>query len=329
MLGFSLYFENDTKVAEKVKMYQGYDILFTSLHYPSSNQIYKEFLELYHKSKDLNFDICVDVNNKTLKEHPELIDMGLILRLDFGFTVYEIISLSEKTRFAINASTVDNNFLKNLNDNQVKMENIVGWHNYYPFNFTGIGKDFFEEQNKLIKKYNMKTAAFVPGNHKLRGPVYKGLPTLEDHRYKNPYVSLVELKRAYNIDICLIAEAVKENDEAYIKKFFIDNIFCLPSILDKTYEDLKEIEVRPDVSDYIVRNNRIKTDIVPKSCQYIHRGDILICNNLSGRYAGEIEIARKDLGALEDRNVIGRVEREYLELLDYIEGGDKIEFNRK
>lgn len=329
MLGFSLYFENDTKVTEKIREYEGYDIFFTSLHYPSSNQIYKEFLDVYHRSKDLDLDICVDINNQTLKEHPELIDMGLILRLDFGFTVEDIRSLSKKTKLAINASTVDNKFLKNLNDNQVSMENIIGWHNYYPFDFTGIGKGFFEEQNKLIRKYNMKIAAFVQGNHKLRGPVYKGLPTLENHRYKNPYVSLVELKRSYNIDICLIAEPVKENDEAYLQKFFKDSIVSLPSILDETYNDLKEIEVRPDVSDYIIRNNRIKRNIEPTTCQYIHRGDILLCNNLSGRYAGEIEIARKDLGALEDRNIIGRVEREYLDLLDYIKGGDRIEFNRK
>lgn len=329
MLGFSLYFEEDKKLLVELEKHQGYDIFFTSLHYPSSEEIFKKFLDLFQLAKDLDLDICVDINNKTLEKYPELVDMGLILRLDFGFSIDEIRNLSHKTRLAINGSTVAYESLKNLADNRVDMENIIGWHNYYPLDLSGIGRDFFKEQNNLIREFKMMTAAFVPGNDKLRGPIYKGLPTLEDHRFKNPYVSIVDLKRSYDIDICLTAETVKAEDEIFIKKFFNQGIVSLPVTLDKNFRDLEGLKVRPDISPYIIRNNRIKKDVKPNISQYIHRGDILVCNNLSGRYAGEIEIARKDLGIMEDRNVIGNVDREYLELLNYIKGDDEIVFNRK
>lgn len=329
MLGFSLYFENNKKIEDQLEGYEDYDILFTSLHYPAGGDIFENFSNLYNTCKDLNLDICVDINNETLIEYPMLLDMDLILRLDFGFTPDEIRSLSNTTRLAVNGSTVDYKFLKDLSDHEVVVENIIGWHNYYPLDFSGLGRDYFENQNELLESFKMKTAAFVPGNEKLRGPVYKGLPSLEDHRYKNPHVCLVELERAYGIDICLIGETVNKIDESYIKKFFNENLISLPVYLNKEYEDLKEMEVRADISDFIIRNNREKRKVNEIPSQYIHRGDILICNDLSGRYAGEIEIARKDLGILKDRNVIGRIHRDYVKILDFIKGGDRLVFDRK
>lgn len=329
MLGFSLYFENKENISKNLEKYRDYDILFTSLHYPASDEIFELFMDLYKDARDLDLDICVDINNQTLKKHPELKDMGLVLRLDFGFTVEEIKELSEKTRLAINASTVNKKELNFLKDGGVRMENIIGWHNYYPLDLSGLGREFFIKQNELIKSFGMKTAAFVPGNKNLRGPVFKGLPSLEDHRYQNPYVSFIDLKRSNDIDICLTAETVESLDEAFIKEFAKKDIISLPVSLKEAYRDLDHMDVRPDISPYIIRNNRIKKDIKPDISSFIQRGDILVCNNLSGRYAGEVEIARADLGILEDRNVIGKINRDYLDLVDFIEGADKIVFNRK
>ena len=329
MLGFSLYFENKENISKNLEKYRDYDIFFTSLHYPASDEIFELFMDLYKDARDLDLDICVDINNQTLKKHPELKEMGLVLRLDFGFTVEEIKELSEKTRLAINASTVNKKELNFLKDGGVRMENIIGWHNYYPLDLSGLGREFFIKQNELIKSFGMKTAAFVPGNKNLRGPVFKGLPSLEDHRYQNPYVSFIDLKRNYDIDICLTAETVESLDEAFIKDFAKKDIISLPVSLKEAYRNLDHMDVRPDISPYIIRNNRVKKDIKPEVSSFIHRGDILICNNLSGRYAGEVEIARADLGILEDRNVIGKIDRAYVDLVDFIEGADKIVFNRK
>lgn len=329
MLGFSLYFEKDENIIEKLNEYQGYDLFFTSLHYPSDDEIFKNFINLYQVSKDLDFDICVDINNETLEKFPQLADMDLILRLDFGFSIEKIKSLSKKTRLAINASTVNYQDLKKLSDNGVDMEQVIGWHNYYPLDFSALGRKYFQEQNNLFRKFNMKTAAFVPGDKNLRGPVYEGLPSLEDHRYQNPYISMVDLRRTYSIDICLQGEEVNHEDQVYIKNFFKKDLISLPVKFNEDFNYLDEIELRPDISDYILRNNRIKRDVPPLKARSINRGHILLCNNLSGRYAGEIEIARKDLGVLEDRNVVGRVDKRYLKLLDYIKGGDRIVFDRK
>lgn len=60
----------------------------------------------------------------------------------------------------------------------------------------------------------------------------------------------------------------------------------------------------------------------------IKRGDIVILNDLSGRYAGEIEIIKKDLDVSRERNVIGRIDKNYENIIFYIKGGDEIEFYR-
>ena len=70
-------------------------------------------------------------------------------------------------------------------------------------------------------------------------------------------------------------------------------------------------------------------DVNPTNPTEIRRGDVVILNNLSGRYAGEIEIVKKDIGANKQRNVMGRVDKDYEEILDYIKGGDIIEFDRR
>ena len=85
MLGFSIYFEKDIDIEKEIEKNKDFDLVFTSLHYPTSDESYRQFLELYNLCKDYSIRVCVDINNETLNNHPELIDMDLILRLDFGF----------------------------------------------------------------------------------------------------------------------------------------------------------------------------------------------------------------------------------------------------
>lgn len=329
MLGFSVYFEKNTNIKKQVLDNKDFDIVFTSLHYPADDGIFEEFIKLYELCRKNNIKICVDINNKTLKNHPEIQKMDLILRLDFGFAINEISKLSKETELAINASTVGKDLLDKLSKSGCYMENIAAIHNFYPLEYSGIGEEFFKKQNHMLKSYGLKLGAFVPGDERLRGPVFKGLPTLEDDRYKKPYQSFVKLNRKYQMDLIFLAEGLSQREMNYIKKYTNDKIISLPSSIEESYKELKNIKVRPDISDYLIRNQRVKKDIPPSNPQKINRGDIVILNNNSGRYAGEIEIIKKDLGEDNKRNVIGKVDTNYQEILNYVKGGDLIEFDRR
>lgn len=329
MIGFSLYFEEKIDFKKIIDNNKDFDLVFTSLHYPASDESYKEFLKLYELCSANNIRIYVDINNETLKTYPKLLEMGLILRLDFGFSFEEIAKLSKKTDLAINASTVTLGFLNELKKSNVNLEKITAIHNYYPLEYSGLAEDFFVSQNKMIKDFGMKVGAFVPGNGQLRGPVYKGLPTLEEDRYKNPYQVFVNLQRKFDLDLILLAEDTLNADKEYIIKFAKQNILTLPATFKDEYKNLEGIKVRPDISDYLIRNERDKKEVIPSNPQMIKRGDVVILNDLSGRYAGEIEIIKKDLNISQERNIIGRVDKNYENIIDYIRGGDKIEFYRR
>ncbi|WP_296140713.1 MupG family TIM beta-alpha barrel fold protein [uncultured Anaerococcus sp.] len=329
MLGFSIYFEKDIDIEKEIEKNKDFDLVFTSLHYPTSDESYRQFLELYNLCKDYSIRVCVDINNETLNNHPELIDMDLILRLDFGFTYEEISKLSHKKSLAINASTVNNDFLSKLKLANTKMDNIIAIHNFYPLEYSGLSEEYFIKQNSLIKSYGLNLGGFIPGNGNLRGPVYKGLPTLENDRYKNPYSTFIKFERKYKLDLILLSEDVKTLDKEYISKFKNEKIVTLPVLFLEDSKYIEKIKVRADISDYLIRNEREKRDVDPQNPTFIKRGDIVMLNNLSGRYRGEIEIIKKDLGVSPERNVIGRVKDDYLEIVDYIKGGDLVEFDRR
>ena len=329
MLGFSIYLKENTDLKKEVEKNKDLDLVFTSLNYQENGVNFKEFLKLYELCKENDIEICVDINDRLLKAHPQLLDMSLILRLDFGFALDQIASLSKSTELAINASTVDEFFLQSLKNSNTRMDKILAIHNFYPLEYSGLSERYFIEQNELIRSFGIKIGAFIAGNDRLRGPVFNGLPSLEDDRYKNPYLSFIKLERKYGLDMIFIAETILDRDMSYIKRFSNNEVITLPVYLNDDYKDLEAIKVRPDISEYIIRNERIKMDVNPTNPTEIRRGDVVILNNLSGRYAGEIEIVKKDIGANKQRNVMGRVDKDYEEILDYIKGWDIIEFDRR
>ena len=71
---------------------------------------------------------------------------------------------------------------------------------------TGLALNLFEQRNNLIRKYDEHASimAFIPGTT-LRGPLYKGLPTIEQHRHMTLLQSAHSLLK-YNLDYILIGD---------------------------------------------------------------------------------------------------------------------------
>ena len=80
---------------------------------------------------------------------------------------------------------------------------------------------------------------------------------------------------------------------------------------------------RGDVSAYMIRStqSRVKYkghSFPPFNTPDIRRGDILIDSDLYTRYAGELQVALKDMKNAGKTNVVGRIKEDEIFLLDYI-----------
>lgn len=328
MLGFSLYFDRNYDIDQEILKHKNFDFLFTSIHYPVSADIFGRFIMLYEKAKAYDIKICADLNNEVLEKNPSLLDLDIIIRLDFGFSNKEIADLSQKNKICINASTIDKKTLEQIFYFGANPKNIIAIHNYYPLEFTALSKDLFVEKNKLLKSSSINLAAFIPGDENLRGPIYKSLPTVEYHRLKNPYIAYLDMKRNFGLDFVILAETVSSRILSYIENFENHGLVSLKATLDSSYENINSFKQRSDLSDFILRNERNYKKIKAQNPIFVEKGDILICNEKAGRYSGELEIAKKDLGLVENRNLIGKIDPSYFKILDYIKGGDEIVFDR-
>ena len=78
-------------------------------------------------------------------------------------------------------------------DGGLKASQLLAWHNFYPRRETGLADLFFHSQNELFKRLGIPVCAYIPGDGEKRGPLFEGLPTLEQHREMDPFLSALEL----------------------------------------------------------------------------------------------------------------------------------------
>ena len=186
--------------------------------------------------------------------------------------------------------------------------------------------------------------AFVKGDE-LRGPVYEGLPTVEEHRNMRFLTSCLDLL-ALNTDVILIGDVDLSDENWKEFSYFSKGIVPLRNehniLTDKVFQDRRDSseyvvraaaggnigETRKDFCEYIKEElagysidiEKISSDIP------IKKGDILISNSKYLRYEGELEIALKNLGTDEKRCIVSKIIEKDMELLDYISIVKQFEF---
>lgn len=349
MLGISVYLSEPISGQQEYienLAKKGFKSIFTSLHIPEDNPaLFKErLIELGAIARENEMELFADISPKSLQylghtwdTADDLLSWGLSgLRIDYGVEEKVIAELSHKMKIALNASTLNEATLEKLKAHHLNISAVEAWHNFYPRPETGLDREEFHEQNEWLKSEGISVMAFVPGDKKRRGPLFMGLPTLEDHRFDSPFAAFCDLSFKEGIEKILVGD-IELSDDA-LKQFSAlcnDDYFLIRAKAYSEDEGLLEILEKKQTNRLDAARDCIRS---MESREYgligtnpvdpfnmIDRpiGSITVDNVSYGRYQGEIQITKKSLVADEKVNVIGKVIDQDIPLLKHISGGKK------
>ncbi len=352
-LGFSVYpghaaLEDNLSYIQLANKY-GFKRVFTCLLSldGDKNKVLKEFKETVAEANKYGMEVIADINPQVFKELGiSYSDLGIFktmglygIRLDIGFTGNEESLMTFNKyglKIELNMSS-GTKYLDNVLSFRPNTENLLGCHNFYPHRYTGLSYKHFIECSEQFKTYNLRTAAFVSSSQAKVGPwpVSEGICTLEQHREMPITAQAKHLFATDLIDDVIIANAFASEEE-FKALSKIDPYKITLSV--QIEDDLSDVEKkiifeddhfnRGDISDYMIRSTmtRIKYrghKFDAFNTRNIKRGDIIIDNSLYAQYAGELQIALKDMKNYGKTNVVGKIKEDEVFLLDYIKPWQK------
>ncbi len=360
-LGISIYPEKSSKkeILDYIDLSSemGFSRIFSCLLSvnKSKDEIKKDFIEINKYAKSKGFEVIVDVapnifsnlgiSYNNLEFFNEINADGV--RLDIGFTgneeaimTFNKYNLKIEINMSNNVHTIDT-----IMDYMPNRYNLYGCHNFYPHIYSGLNLDYFIKCTERFLKYGIKTAAFVTSQNKNTfgpWPVTQGLPTLEMHRFlpldvqikhflaidcindiliSNCYPSYEELNSLKNLDMRLITFDVEMKKD--VPEVENDIIF---KELHFNRGDKSENMIRSTQSRLKYKGHEFKLFNAP---EIIKRGDIVIESSKYCHYAGELQIALKEMKNTGMSNVVGKVCDNEIFLLDYIKPWQKFKFRKK
>ncbi len=355
-LGVSVYIGNAELQRYKEYLSEaakyGFGRIFTCLISVGDNksEALKELKELSEYAGILGMKMVADVTPEIFSEMgasfhnlKPFYDLGLYgIRLDLGFTGIEESVMSYNDfglKIEVNMSN-GTKYVDNILSYKTNKDNLIGCHNFYPHRYTGISRKHFMKCSEQFKEYGLRTAVFVSSGSADFGPwpVKEGLCTLEEHRDLPLDVQAKDLFNTGLVDDVIIANCFASEEELRLLGG-LDRY--LLSLGVKLYEGIPELEkkivleephfCRGDMSEYMIRSTQSrekykgsKFDVF--NAKPIKRGDILIESSLYERYAGELQVALRDMENSGRTNVVGHICQEELFLLDQIEPWQKFRF---
>lgn len=335
MLGFSIYQENYSR--EYIQKMIDNDIkdAFISINVDEEINNVDQTINFLKEIGQMDLKIIADISPDTFKRFTieQLKSYKIVtLRLDYGFSLDKIIELYEQFNIVLNASTILESDIEYLISKEVDLTKIVLMHNFYPKEETGLSIDKFKALNKVYHQYGFMVLSFIAGDLIKRGPINKGLPTVEHQRFRNPLVNYYELKQTS--DQIFIADNQVTDQTLALFKYAMKGI--IPIVINNHNLDSKFINqtltIRQDSNHLNLRIEEsrmsLKTDqqIEPENNNERVKGSITIDNYLSKRYNGEVMISKLNNKATENLNVVGNIKNEYVDLIDYIDGQAKVIF---
>lgn len=267
------------------------------------------------------------------------------IRLDLGFDGRKEALLTYNPydlAIELNMSN-DVAYLENILSHQANTPFLYGCHNFYPQSGTGLPYDFFKSCSQRFKQHGIRTAAFVTSQVGKIGPwdINDGLPTLEMHRHLPVETAAKHLFATNLIDDVIIGNAYASEDELQIlgrinRYQTVFNVEFLP----QTNEIERQIVLneqhvrRGDITNQVIRSTEVRkkyhseTNVPHDNDQEFQIGDIVIGNNLFGKYKNELQLVLEPHRDIR-KNKIGSIISQEKLLLPFIQPWSKFKFIEK
>ncbi len=345
-LGISIYFNQNLE--DNINYINtagslGYKRIFTCLISQQDDSFIQDIKEISKVAKKYNMEIIADVTpyifeklNASYQNLKPFKDLGIDgIRLDEGFGGQkEAFMTINDFELKIELNACDNtHYINTILDYQANKNNLYSCFNFYPQKTTGISYKYFKECATKYKSLGINTAAFVTSlekNAKGPWPLNDNLPTLESHRYLPIDFQARHFYASNLVNDIIISNAFasKEELESLIK--LNEGMVQFKPILNNDLLDIeKEIIfnhhhfVRGDMSEFSIRSTfpRITykdISVPPKNTNELYKGDIVILNDLFGRYKGELHIILQDQENDGNKNVVGKLHDYEHTLLEFL-----------
>ncbi len=323
----------------------GFDRIFTCLMSLNNEQEREKLKQINAFAKGLGFDISADIAPNVFEElNLTYRDIGYLkeqyhlaaLRLDMGFSGQEEAFMSldaSNLKVELNMSN-GTKYVDNILSYQPNKANIIGCHNFYPRQYTGLSRQHFLKTSQQFKDNHIRTAAMISSQHGKFGPWEQteyGLPTLEEHRFLPITVQAKDMWSTGLIDDCIIGNMYASEEELralgqlnrYKLELQVEFLSETTALEEKIVLEEPHFN-RGDVSDYVIRSTqsrvKYKTEDFPAhNTEPLVSGDITIDNNLDVRYKGELQIVLQNMPNAGSSNVVARVKEEERFLLKHIQ----------
>jgi len=358
-LGISIYPEHSTQeeiiayldLAAKYNFTKVFSCLL-SVNKPAE-EIKADFKAINDHATSLGMEVILDVAPRVFSElgisYNDLSFFKAIgatgIRLDEGFGGVGEARMTynpEDLAIEINMS-MDNAMIDLIMDSRPNSKNLIGCHNFYPQEYTGLNLEFFLSCSKRFKKYGLATSAFVTSHTAQIGPwpVMDGLCTLEMHRNLPIQVQAKHLFATGLIDTVIIGNMFASEEELKALSEITPAILQLEvEFAAGTTELEKDIVLnfphfrRSDTNDYMIRSTMSRVvykdhDFPAHDLSALTTGDIIIGNDDFGQYKGELHLVINDMPLDERKNVVAHVAETNLFLIDYILAGDQFRLVEK
>lgn len=350
-LGVSIYpeqstFEQDQQYLKLAQQY-GYSRIFTSLLQlkgEGGTDILAQFKKTVAYGNELGFKTVVDVNPELFAELGlEYTDLHVLhdlgvwgMRLDEGFTGREEAQMTHNPyglKIELNMSQ-GTNYLDSIMAYAPELDNLIGCHNFYPQEYTGLSDGIFMDYSQKYRQYSLHTAAFVSSHEASFGPwpVNEGLPTMESDRHRRLASQVTHLQLTGMIDDVIIGNAyASEAELAEVAAAFKTDY---PTLHVRLAADITALEqkiiltpahlYRGDASAYLLRDTMPRVvysaESIPAHGEFtqLHRGQLVVVNDGYPRYKGELQVVLTDMPNDGRRNVVGQLTTDDLLLLDLL-----------
>ncbi len=353
----------DLSDAESIEMTKDYILtaaklnyteVFSSLHRPEFSFEFqvKSLIEISSVIKNTKMTLAVDINQSFLSK--ALSDPDFLwllkeieitaLRLDNDCRSIDVIAVSEilKSREIIlnTSTTTETQLIEILKSYKNAPLSIRSCHNFYPRIETGLSKEYMVKQSELFKRYGIPVMVCVPSIQSARGPLYAGLPTIEDHRSMPILNSALALISMDCIDSIMIADG---NAPLTVMQTISSIAHYNPLSLRITVEkdcSLKERSIlfemthqaRIDSGAHQIRSITSReyaefgTNICPHNTTVRDKYSITIDNERYDRYSGELQINTADKASDDRVNVVAHVIPTDVWMIDYLLKGFNFNF---